>query len=102
MGVYLQGGGQDWCLTLASLCLSSWHKDKETSCVCSICRDRGTKGIGDLKRCPLCSAVGLKSAAGGKKATFWFSLWMQTGKIIIIQDVAPVLLPTAVLMIEGC
>lgn len=60
--------------------------------------DRRSKSIWDLKRCPLRNAVGLKNAAGSEEAMFWFSLWRQTDKIIIIQDVPPVLLPTAVLM----
>ena len=88
-------------LFLACLCLLRRCRDKETSCVCSIGCDRRTKSVWDLKRCPLRNAVGLKTAAGSKKAMFWFSLWRQTGKIIIIQDVPPVLLATTVLMIEG-
>lgn len=78
---------------LACSLLLRWRKDKGTGCVCSICCD--------LKRCPLRNAVGWKSAAGSKKAMFWFSLWRQTGKIIRIKDIPPVPLPTAVLMLEG-
>lgn len=89
------------CFTWACLRLFRWHKDEDTSCVCSICCDRRAKSRWDLKRCPLRNTVGLKTAAGSKKAMFWVSLWMQTGKIIIIQDVLPVPLPTAVSMIEG-
>lgn len=67
--------------------------------LCLLCMlDSRTKSIWDLKRCPLRNAVRLKNAAGSEKAMFWFSLWRQTGKIVIIQDVPPVLLPTAVWM----
>lgn len=89
------------CFIFACLCLLRQRKDKETSCVCSICGDRRTESTQDLKRCPLCNAVGLETAAGSKKAMFWFSLWRKKGKIIIIQDVPPILLLTAVLIIEG-
>ncbi|XP_065555411.1 zinc finger protein Aiolos isoform X8 [Lathamus discolor] len=49
------------------------------SCVCSTCCARRTESVQDLKRSPLRDAVGLKPAAGSKKATFWVSLWRQTG-----------------------
>lgn len=46
--------------------------DKETGCVCSIFCDGRTKSRWDFQTCPLPCTVGLKSAAGRKKAAFWF------------------------------
>lgn len=48
----------------------------------------------DLKRCPLCTAIGLKNGAGSKKVMAQFSLCRHTARAIIIQDIPPVLLPT--------
>lgn len=70
------------------------EKGRKRSCVCSICCDRRANSIRGLKRCPLRTAIGLKNAAGSKKAMAQFSLCRHTGRAIINQDIPPVLLPT--------
>lgn len=87
------------CVLFCLACAPEDGTNKEMSCVCSMCCARRTESIQDLKRSPLRDAVGLKPAAGSKKATFWVSLWRQTGKVRIIQGIPPILM--AALVMEG-